>query len=250
MNRVTAEAAASPRNIAVLAADSIGRLFGERRILTAATLSIPSGRVTALLGRNGCGKTTLMRILAGSLRPDAGQIRLNGRVVRPRLHRLAREGILFLPERGFLGPFATVREHFDRLAARWQIDPADAIERLDAGALIDRYAEQLSGGERRRVEVALAVARQPVCLLADEPLQGIAPRDVDIIAAALRALADAGCGVLVTGHEVPALLDLADEVVWMTAGTTHALGPPREAVRNHSFVLDYLGPYHGGTRVG
>lgn len=227
----------------VLLVDCIGKTFGERRVLTSATAWARAGTITALLGRNGCGKSTLLRIAAGQLRADFGTVRFAGETtIRPRLHRLARRGLFHLPERGLLAWTRTVGEHLDLVAARSGHDAGSVIELLQLGPLLDALPATLSTGERRRADVALALVREPVCLLADEPLQGIAPRDVELICAALRALAGRGAGVLVTGHEVRALLELADEVIWMTAGTTHALGSPAVAAAHDQFRREYLGP--------
>jgi len=111
---------------------------------------------------------------------------------------------------------------------------------LDAPGLLESSGASLSTGERRRAEVVMALLRDPVCLLADEPLQGIAPRDADLMSAAFRDLAARGCAVIITGHEVPSLLDLADRIVWMSAGTTHDLGTATAALDNHSFRREYL----------
>jgi ABC-type multidrug transport system ATPase subunit len=232
-----------PARERVLLVDCIGKSFGDRRVLASATVWAEAGRITALLGRNGCGKSTLLRIAAGQLRADFGSVRFAGETsLRPRLHRLARRGLFHLPERGLLAWTRTVEEHLDLVTARFGHDAAPVIELLQLGPLLDALPATLSTGERRRADIALALVRQPVCLLADEPLQGIAPRDVELICTALRALARLGTGVLVTGHEVRALLDLADEVIWMTAGTTHALGSPADAVAHDQFRREYLGP--------
>ncbi len=227
----------------VLAADSVGRTFGRRRVLSAATLAVHAGEIATLLGRNGCGKTTLLRIMIGSTAADWGSVRWRGRyVARPRLHTFAAAGLFFLPERGLLSSLLTVGDHFDRLEERFGVDSRAAVAALGVDVFFDRQAVQLSTGERRRVEMALALARSPVCLVADEPFLGIAPRDAERIADALRSLAAAGCAVLATGHEVRLLLDLATSVTWMTGGTTHGLGAPAEALTHHSFRRDYLGP--------
>jgi ABC-type multidrug transport system ATPase subunit len=233
-----------------LVADSVGKRFGKRRVLTAATLHVPAGRITALLGRNGCGKTTLIRILTGFLRADWGRIEALGRFVRrPSMARLAPLGFFYLPDRDLLARQWTVRQHFAALARRYGMtDAGEAIEITGVGPFLDRSPRELSGGERRRAELALGLFREPACLIADEPFRGIAPRDVETVAAALRALAARGCGILATGHEVEILLDAADAVVWMTAGTTHPLGLPAEARKNHAFIQDYLGPHGMGAK--
>jgi len=229
---------------AVFEADSIGCAFGDRRVLTAASIAVHAGSITVLFGRNGCGKSTLLRAMLGYVTPEWGACRLHGRVIRrPRLHRLARAGVFFVPERELLARNRTVRAHFIALRRAFgETREEDAIARLHIGDLLDRYPHQLSGGERRRAEFALAFARTPICLLADEPFQGIAPRDAEVIATALREMAQNRCAILVTGHEVVTLLALAAEIVWMVAGTTHRLGSPADAALHDQFRREYLGP--------
>jgi ABC-type multidrug transport system ATPase subunit len=237
--------AAGERSV-VLEADSIGKTFGRRRILTAASVRVFAGCVTALLGRNGCGKSTLLRTMIGFTRADWGSVHCNGRrVERPALHRLARHGVFYIPERNLLTRTHTVARHFASLQRTFPAAVVrTAIEHFRIGDLLDRLPRQLSTGERRRVEIALAFAREPRCLLADELFLGLAPRDAETIAAAVRDFAKRGCGVLVTGHEVDSLLAIADAVVWMVAGTTHSLGPPEAALLHDQFRREYLGPRH------
>lgn len=237
-------------NDIVFRADSIGKSFGGRAVLKAATLWARAGTVTVVLGRNGSGKSTLFRIAAGLLAPDHGVVLFAGRAhERPRLHRLAADGLFYLPERGLLQRNRTVRAHLDAVGRRFGVhaEPA-ALETLRLGDLMDRRPAALSGGERRRAEVALALMRRPVCLLADEPLMGMAPKDVERLAAGFRALAGSGCAVVVSGHEVPALFDLADEIVWLCAGTTHGLGTVAQARQHWQFRQEYLGAGHAGDR--
>ena len=213
-------------------------------MLTAASVRVRPGRITALLGRNGCGKTTLLKILIGFQRADHGRVEFAGSwTERPRLDSLAARGLFFIPDRDLLTRNRTVREHIELLGRRFgKTDAGDAIRATGIGGVLDQRPGTLSGGEQRRSEIALALLREPTCLIADEPFMGIAPNDAEMMSAALRRLANAGCGLLITGHEVETLLDLADDVVWMTAGTTHPLGPPADARHHHSFIRDYLGP--------
>ncbi len=228
----------------VFAADSIGKSFRGKRVLSAASVWARPRAITVLLGRNGCGKSTLLKIGAGVLAADHGVVRLAGEVwERPRLDRLARRGLFYLPDRELLSRRLTLRQQVSALAWRFPgVEPSRAFGQLDVTRFLDETSSQLSGGERRRAEVALAVMRRPLCLLADEPLTGIGPSDAAMIAQALRGLAAGGCAVIVTGHEVPDLLDLADDVVWMTAGTTHGLGSAGAAAAHEQFRRDYLGP--------
>lgn len=231
-------------NAAVLRAEGVTKRFGARTVLASASLSARSGCITVLFGRNGSGKTTLLRIAAGVIGADQGVVHFHGRVyLRPAIHRLARDGLFFMPERDLLLRNLRVREQLDLVARRFGVESrVRAIEEeMSLTECGDRYPHELSGGEQRRVELALIVLRAPSCLLADEPLMGISPHDAEATAARLRALADNGCAVVVTGHEVPVLLDMADDVVWVTAGTTHGLGTSAQARDHWQFSRDYLG---------
>jgi len=122
-----------------------------------------------------------------------------------------------------------------------EVDEA-AIQTMRVEPLLELEESRMSGGERRRAELSLVLARRPICLVADEPLAGIASTDMDEISGVIRKLADEGCAVLVTGHDVNALMALADDVTWMVAGTTHWMGAPESARDHHQFRREYLGP--------
>jgi lipopolysaccharide export system ATP-binding protein len=229
---------------ALLSADSIGKRFGELRVLSAATVHAEAGVVTALVGRNGSGKSTLLKIMAGLEAPDHGVLRFRGRTyLRTRLFRLAREGVFFLPvDRPGLTRTLTLREHLAALRRRFGTEHPDAVvEALRIAHLLDASPETWSGGERRRAELAVALLRAPACLLADEPFLGITPADTDLFVDAFRALARRGTAVVLTGHEVPFVFAVADRVTWLTSGTTRPLGTPAEAERDWAFRRDYLG---------
>jgi ABC-type multidrug transport system ATPase subunit len=227
----------------IFAADSVGKSFGSRTILKSASVWATPGRVTALFGRNGCGKSTLLKVGAGLLGADQGVVHFRGRAyLRPRLPHLARRGLFYLPDRNLLSRRITVREQLRAVAWRFGGDRTDAaVAELGIARRLDQTPLQLSGGERRRAELAAAWIRAPLCLLADEPFAGINPRDADVVAAAFRRMAAEGCAIVVTGHEVERLMEVADDVVWMVAGTTHGLGSPAEALGYEQFRREYLG---------
>lgn len=226
----------------VLDLDSVGKSYGDRRVLTSATLRADAGIVTALLGRNGTGKSTLLGIAAGTVDADYGRITFRGRLVaRPTLPALAREGLFFLPMRELLVPTLTVGVQLDVVTRTFGTTPNRALlEQLRVDELRDRRPLTLFGGERRRADLAAAVCRAPACLLADEPLRDLAPLDAACCADVLRSLARAGCAVVVTGHEVESLLEVADRVVWCTEGTTYELGSPEAALEHWAFRRGYL----------
>lgn len=227
----------------VLRADSIGKSFGEHHVLTAATLRLVAGQVTYLVGRNGCGKSTMLRVTAGSLAADHGTVFYKGQAyLRPRWHVLARQGFCYLPDRELLSPNRTVGQHLDAVRRQFGLaGDGRAVELCRLEPLLNRRCGTLSTGERRRAEVATAVVRGPDCLLADEPYRNLAPRDRGIVAAAFRDLASRGCAVLVTGHEVEDLVLSVDSIVWCTDGTTYELGPPTVALTDWRFVRTYIG---------
>jgi len=225
-------------------ADSFGKTFGRNEVLKAATAWATPGKVTVLFGRNGSGKTTLIRAALGLQKADFGIVRYDGATyLRPSLHVLSRKGLMYMPDRGLLSRRRTLRWHHRLLSLQMNGDVDETvIQTMRVEPLLDREESKMSGGERRRAELSLVLARRPRCLIADEPLLGIAPSDMDEISGAIRMLADNGCAVLVTGHDVNALMALGDDVTWMVAGTTHWLGAP-EAARDHEqFRREYLGP--------
>jgi len=228
----------------MLVADSIAKSFGERRILSAATLRVVRGRVGVLFGRNGIGKSTLIKIAAGRLQPDSGIVHFAGRArLTARLPQLAREGLFHLADEDFFSSSFTVRRQLEFLRGEFDGDPVDvAAERTGVSHVLDQRPHELSGGERRRAELAAILVRRPTCLLADEPFRGIGPQDAEILSSIFRQLADDNCAVLVSGHEVHTLLDVADHVTWCTAGTTYELGAPSQATQHEAFRREYLGP--------
>ncbi len=227
----------------ILVADSIAKKFGHRKVLSSATLRARAGEVTLLIGRSGAGKSTLLRCIMGSVAADHGTLTFMGHVVaRPRWPALARQGLFFLSDRNLLSPAFTIRQHLEmahRAFPSRGID--DAIEKCGIASLIDRKPFAVSSGERRRAELAFALVRNPSCLLADEPFRSVSPIDREAVARVLRELATRGCAVVVTGHEVNDLLDVADQVTWCTDGTTYELGAPASAVAHWRFGREYMG---------
>jgi ABC-type multidrug transport system ATPase subunit len=237
----------------LLAADSIGKSYGERKILSSAFLWAKAGAITALLGRNGAGKSTLLKIAAGWITPDYGTVRFLGvTYTRPSLDQLACQGLFLLPaDHSLFSPAFTLRQHLRAVIATFGgSGPQEVAEQLGIAALLDRFPHTFSGGERRRAELAVALLRAPVCLLADEPFRGIAPKDAEVVMSALRHLAEQGCGVALTGHELTFVLHVADEVIWVHSGTTRLLGSSAEAEENWHFRREFLGTTPGGLRQG
>lgn len=222
--------------------DAYGKKFGLQTVLKSASAWAWPGRITLLMGRNGCGKTTLLRCGLGMTWAEFGRVFFDGSPVSGGLPSLSRAGMFFLPDRRLLSPRLTLREHTKAFTqANGPSFDAMPAAPLEVEALLDSTPGKMSGGERRRAEIWLAISAASVCLIADEPFLGIAPADRRRVSKALRNLADTGAAILLTGHEVEDLFELADEVIWMVAGTTHGLGTPDDAARNPQFRLEYLG---------
>lgn len=230
---------------ALLAAECVGKSFRGRRVLTSATLRAVPGELRVLLGRNGIGKSTLLKIAAGCVNPDSGSVHFAGRAyMSVNLHHLAAKGLFYLPDHDLLSAGFTIRRQLEMIRHQFKgADPEEAAHRMGISGHLDKRPFELSGGERRRAELAAAFVRRPRCLLADEPYRGIAPKDAEDLTAAFSALASDGVAVVITGHEVPTLLDVADHVTWCTSGTTYELGHPRVATRHEAFRREYLGSW-------
>jgi ABC-type multidrug transport system ATPase subunit len=227
----------------ILAAECVAKAFGERRVLSSASLRAVPGELRILVGRNGSGKSTLLKIAAGCIEPDSGSIVFAGRAyLSARLRELAAQGLFYLPDHDLLSNAFTIRRQLEMIRRQFGgRDSSEAAELMGVVEQLDQRPSALSGGERRRAELAAIFVRRPLCLLADEPYRGIAPKDAEDLTRAFSTLAAEGTAVVITGHEVPILLDAADHVTWCTSGTTYELGPPAVAIRDDSFRREYLG---------
>ena len=225
-------------------ADSIGKSFRGKTVLKSATMWARPGVITVLFGLNGSGKTTMIRCALGLLRADHGMVRYDGRsYLRPRLHRLARLGVFYVPDRGLLSRRIRIGKQLRLVAERFEAsDTEEWLERLGVAHVLRRPLHTLSGGERKRMELAMAGIRNPRCLILDEPLTEIEPRDRGFINGVLREMSADGCAIIVTGHDVDDLMALADDVIWVVGGTTHGLGTTEEAKAHHQFRREYIGP--------
>ncbi len=229
--------------MALLVADSIAKSFGDRCVLSAATLRAVPGQVRVLFGRNGIGKSTLMKIAVGLMQPDSGNVRYADRArLTTSLAELAREGLFYLADEDLFSSAFPVRRQLNFLSERFDGGSVDdAARRVGISHVIDQRPFTLSGGERRRAELAAVLVRNPSCLVADEPYRGISPKDAEQLSSIFRELAAAGCAVIVSGHEVDTLFDVADHVTWCTSGTTYEIGTPDQARRHETLRREYLG---------
>jgi len=230
-----------------LRAEGIGKSFGRVEVLKSASLWGESGKVTTLLGRNGAGKTTLMKIAAGVLRADYGVVSLFGDPKENHsLARLARLGLMYVPQAQLVSPAYRVRDHLRAVATTFgSAGVDDAVSEMRIEPFLDQAVRSLSGGERMRVSLALALARAPKVLIVDEPLVRLSPHNQEDLARSLRTLAERGAAVITSGHDARVLLSISDAILWCVAGTTHHIGTPTEALAQSQFRREYLGSGFG-----
>jgi len=233
----------------VFRAEGIAKAFGDRQVLKNASVWGEGGKITTLMGRNGVGKSTLLRIAVGDLRADQGVVFFEAYVgERPSLARLASKGLFWVPQEQLLSRHYSVRDHLRAVEARFKTGRSqEAVEALGIVGTLDQRVSELSGGERMRVSLALAVARRPTCLVIDEPFARVAPKDQEVLGTALRSLTNEGTAVITSGHDASVLLSVSDSIIWCVAGTTHHLGTPQQALQHDQFVREYLGPGYASS---
>ncbi len=232
-----------------LQVDRIGKRYGGRPVVRDVSLKLRRGEAVGLLGPNGAGKTTSFYMITGLIQPDIGSIVLDGDdITRLPMYRRARMGIGYLPQEASIFRGLTVEQNIMSVLELVEQDRAlrqTALEELLAEFSIThlRLAEgiTLSGGERRRVEIARALASRPSFMLLDEPLAGIDPIAVDEVRNLVKHLKDRGLGVLITDHNVRETLDIIDRAYIMHDGTVLMEGTPSEIVSSAEVRRVYLG---------
>ena len=232
-----------------LVATGVGKTYRKRPVVRNVSVSVRRGEVVGLLGPNGAGKTTTFYMIVGLVRPDVGTITLDGHdITGLPMFRRARLGIGYLPQEASVFRGLTVEQNIMATLEVVEADPDRRAEMLDAllaefGILHLRRttALALSGGERRRVEIARALATQPGYILLDEPLAGIDPIAVGEIRDLVSHLKDRGIGVLITDHNVRETLEIIDRAYIMHDGQVLMEGAPEEVVAHADVRRVYLG---------
>ncbi len=229
----------------ILAGHGLVRRFGQVTAVAGVDITIGAGEVVGLLGPNGAGKSTTFKLLAGLERPDQGRIELAGvDVTAWPLHRRARAGLGYLPQHASVLPRLSARDNV-RVAleavGRPGKDADELLEEAGLGRLADRPAGALSGGERRRLEVARCLALRPRVVLMDEPFAGVDPAHVRSLQASIRGLAGAGLGVLLTDHAVREALPTCDRAYVLDGGALQVSGSPEQVAADPRARQRYLG---------
>ncbi|MBC7578227.1 MAG: LPS export ABC transporter ATP-binding protein [Tardiphaga sp.] len=240
--------AAAPR-AGYLAVHGIKKSFGSRQVVRGVSIYVRRGEAVGLLGPNGAGKTTVFYMITGLIKPESGAIELDGHdVTKLPMYQRARLGIGYLPQEASIFRGLTVEQNIR--AVLEVVEPNRKKREAELNSLLDEFNIQklrkspsiaLSGGERRRVEIARALATRPNYMLLDEPFAGIDPIAVGDIQDLVRHLTNRGIGVLITDHNVRETLGLTDRAYIVYAGEILTEGSPEEIVANPDVRRLYLG---------
>jgi lipopolysaccharide export system ATP-binding protein len=234
----------------VLSVSDLRKKFGHKEVVRGVNFSMHNGEVAGLLGPNGAGKTTIFYMIVGFYKPTTGAVFLNGSDITEKpMFRRARLGVAYLPQEASIFRKLTVEKNIMAiLESRRDITREQKKERLEAlleefgiARIRSQYGYTLSGGERRRTEIARALATEPKFLLLDEPFAGIDPIAVYEIKQIIRQLAEKGIGILITDHNVRDTLEITTEAFIIADGSIVARGG-REAILANEMVREvYLG---------
>lgn len=234
----------------LLEARGLVKSFGRRRVVDGVGFEVEPGEIVGLLGPNGAGKTTSFRMTCGMIDPDAGTVQLGGKdVTKWPLYRRAREGGMgYLAQESSVFRKLSVQNNLlgvmemlgmDRRTRRRRCD--ELMEQFGITKLRRSRAMSLSGGERRRLEIARCLVSNPKIILLDEPFTGIDPVTIDSIQEIVRDLRDAGISILITDHQVRETLEITDRSYVVKSGQILTHGRPREVLQNPEARKHYFG---------
>jgi len=236
--------------MAVLRASNLAKSYKQKKVVIDVSLEIRSGEIVGLLGPNGAGKTTCFYMIVGLVPSDHGRVTIDNKDITPLpMHGRARKGIGYLPQEASVFRKLTVRDNIMAI-----LETRKGLKRADREAKLEELLEEfhithirdslgmaLSGGERRRVEIARALAMEPAFILLDEPFAGVDPISVSDIKHIIRHLRDKGIGVLITDHNVRETLDICENAYIVSGGHIIASGNAEAILANQQVKEVYLG---------
>lgn len=234
----------------ILVAKNLAKSYKKRHVVRDVSVEIKSGEIVGLLGPNGAGKTTCFYMIVGLIGSDKGQIFIKEQdVTTLPMHERARRGIGYLPQEASIFRKLSVHDNLmGILEMRKELTSKERQEKLDAlleefhiSHLKDSLGMSLSGGERRRVEIARALASEPSFVLLDEPFAGVDPISVNDIKQTIKHLQSKGIGILITDHNVRETLDICEKAYIVSEGVILAQGTPADILANEQVKAAYLG---------
>jgi lipopolysaccharide export system ATP-binding protein len=236
--------------MAVLRASKLAKSYKQKKVVIDVSLEIRSGQIVGLLGPNGAGKTTCFYMIVGLVPADNGRITIDSKDITPLpMHGRARQGIGYLPQEASVFRKLTVRDNImailetrrDLKRDEREAKAEELLKEFHITHIRDSVGMSLSGGERRRVEIARALAMEPAFILLDEPFAGVDPISVSDIKQIIRHLRDKGIGVLITDHNVRETLDICENAYIVSGGYIIASGSSDQILANQQVKEVYLG---------
>jgi len=236
--------------MSLLEAHNLAKRYKGREVVRDVSLAINSGEIVGLLGPNGAGKTTCFYMIVGLVQADKGSVSIKGKdITSLPMHGRARAGIGYLPQEASIFRKLSVRDNLlailetrsdlDKQAIHQKME--ELLEEFHITHIRDSLGMSLSGGERRRVEIARALATEPDFVLLDEPFAGVDPISVNDIKQTIRHLQSRGIGILITDHNVRETLDICESAYIVSEGTILANGHPADIMANEAVRNAYLG---------
>lgn len=230
----------------IIQAEDLKKSYKQKQVVCGVSFSVEQGSVVGLLGPNGAGKTTTFYMITGLVRPNGGKVKVDGKeVTKLPMYRRARIGIGYLPQESSVFRRISVEDNLKLVLEQAKIPKKIAQERIDRlvedmhiGRIMKEKGGVLSGGERRRVEIARALATEPKFILLDEPFTGIDPVTIEELQLIIRKLRNRGIGILITDHNVDATLSITDMNYILIDGKIVAQGN-EDDIRNNNLVRKY-----------
>ena len=233
----------------MIEARNISKKYGKKEILKNISINIKTNQITGLLGPNGAGKTTLFYILAGLTNPDSGKIIFNNNEINKfSLSSRAKEGLVYLPQEPSIFRHISVEDNI-KSSLETRINSKNEIKKI-LDQIMDEFkiseiskqkGRELSGGQRRRVEIARSVALNPKFIMLDEPFAGIDPLAIDDLKVLIHKLKKRGLGILISDHNVIATTDICEKIFVISSGNIICEGTPREILNDETVRKVYLG---------
>jgi lipopolysaccharide export system ATP-binding protein len=236
--------------MSLLEAQNLAKRYKGREVVKDVSLQIRSGEIVGLLGPNGAGKTTCFYMIVGLVQADNGAVKIKGQDISALpMHGRARQGIGYLPQEASIFRKLSVKDNLlailetrkdlDKQAAQLKME--ELLKEFHITHIKDSMGMSLSGGERRRVEIARALATEPEFILLDEPFAGVDPISVNDIKQTIRHLQTRGIGILITDHNVRETLDICEKAYIVSEGIILANGTPADIMANEAVRNAYLG---------
>ena len=236
-------------DMTLLETHGLVKKYSGRTVVNEVNITVGQRSIVGLLGRNGAGKTTSFRMCIGMIVPDGGSVHFEGHdITKQPMYKRARLGMGYLSQEPSVFQRLTVKDNLLAILETMAISRGerkrranDLVERFGLGEVVNSQARFLSGGERRKLEIARAMVTNPSLILLDEPFSGVDPIAVEELQGEIRRLVASGVSILITDHNVERTLEVADKAYIMDHGKVIAEGAPKEIIQNELVKKSYLG---------